>query len=404
MRGVRGGGEGDHAPTRPAAPSPLASCITASSLAALKSSQTSGSVKIPNNSSPSNDPVAVGVGNQRIGAVDVDLVPIGDPIGVGVGVVPGRDPDPTPAHRRSCRHPDRSRSLPPSRRAPTRPGRLRPARLRPARPRRAPGRLPVPAPGRARRLGLGRHHRVRPGFATPVVWVPGAMETLDDPGCPDPGAVIWPVPAVAARPAASRFAPSGTLGAEVVSAGASEAGAPSSAVADSFCAETLPKQSKPLQRECGHGLEQPCRFHARLPFRLAWRAPCQHGTMHRLAGNLARGAASLLSLVMTKRDASRVSLGRTFARPVLGVRRELCSLHEHCRKSRSPCTMTPHPSPLDSFGWRVELRAPEGFRSRRPGIGVEGKGQRWWRWPRNRLAAPSCKSRSWVTAPARKKS
>src|SRR5919112_48827 len=40
-----------------------------------------------------------------------------------------------------------------------------------------------------------------------------------------------------------RFAPSGTFGAETVSAGASDAGAPSSADADSVCAETVPTQS-----------------------------------------------------------------------------------------------------------------------------------------------------------------
>src|SRR5215208_4481970 len=40
-----------------------------------------------------------------------------------------------------------------------------------------------------------------------------------------------------------RLAPSGTFGAETVSAGASDAGTPSSAVADSDCAETVPIQS-----------------------------------------------------------------------------------------------------------------------------------------------------------------
>jgi len=82
-----------------------------------------------------------------------------------------------------------------------------------------------------------------PSRATPEVSVPGAIETLDEPDCPVPlGPTV--VKAGGTMPVGgARFAPMGTVGPWVVVAGASDAGLPSSAVADSVCAVVTPTQS-----------------------------------------------------------------------------------------------------------------------------------------------------------------
>src|ERR671912_441639 len=89
----------------------------------------------------------------------------------------------------------------------------------------------------------GARTALMPSLATPAVSVPGAIETLDVPGRPDPGVERMAGPGGSAPSGGVRFAPSGTFGAGVVSAGASDAGAPSSADADSVWAETVPIQS-----------------------------------------------------------------------------------------------------------------------------------------------------------------
>src|SRR5829696_1319241 len=84
----------------------------------------------------------------------------------------------------------------------------------------------------------GARTALMPSRATPVVSVPGAIETLDDPGRPVPGPEMIAGPRGSAPSGGVRFAPSGTFGGATVSAGASDAGFPSSALADSVCAET----------------------------------------------------------------------------------------------------------------------------------------------------------------------
>src|SRR5215212_1754638 len=84
----------------------------------------------------------------------------------------------------------------------------------------------------------GARTALTPSRATPVVSVPGAIETVDEPGWPVPGPEMIAGPRGSAPSGGVRFAPSGTFGDETVSAGASDAGFPSSADADSDCAET----------------------------------------------------------------------------------------------------------------------------------------------------------------------
>jgi hypothetical protein len=115
------------------------------------------------------------------------------------------------------------------------------------------------------------------------------METLDDPGCPDPGALINAGPGGSNPTGGVRFAPSGTFGAVVVSAGASDAGAPSSAVADSSCANALPKQSRPLNPNAAKVPTSRVVFTPTVPFSVLGGVSCSAWHDEWLTSNL-RGA------------------------------------------------------------------------------------------------------------------
>src|SRR5215204_7719003 len=91
----------------------------------------------------------------------------------------------------------------------------------------------------------GARTALMPSRATPVVSVPGAIETVDDPGWPMPGPEMMAGPRGSAPSGGVRLAPSGTLGGGAISVGASDAGLPSSADADSVCAETVLTKNEP---------------------------------------------------------------------------------------------------------------------------------------------------------------
>src|SRR5215204_7389016 len=91
----------------------------------------------------------------------------------------------------------------------------------------------------------GARTALMPSRATPVVSVPGAIETVDDPGWPMPGPEMMAGPRGSAPSGGVRLAPSGTVEAGAVSAGAAKADLPSSADADSVCAETVLTKNEP---------------------------------------------------------------------------------------------------------------------------------------------------------------
>ena len=136
-------------------------------------------------------PVAVGIGDQRVGAVEVQLVAIGHPVGIGVGVV-GIEAQ-LPLHGVGVvvgiqigLGGDRGSG------------------------RRDRGRLAGAvsatdsATGSATGAGAasGASTAFGPAVAMPVVRVPGAMETLDDPGGQFQVRGLWPDLGAAPRPAA----------------------------------------------------------------------------------------------------------------------------------------------------------------------------------------------------------
>src|SRR5215212_2932908 len=111
----------------------------------------------------------------------------------------------------------------------------------------------------------GARTALMPSRATPEVSVPGAIETLEDPGLPDPGPEGITGPRGSAPSGGVRFAPSGTFGVVTVSAGASDADFPSSADADSVCAETVPVQSDAANAAPATTATAPVSFMPHLP-------------------------------------------------------------------------------------------------------------------------------------------
>jgi hypothetical protein len=210
--------------------------------------------------------------------------------------------------------------------------------------------------------------------------VPGAIETLEDPGLPDPGPEGITGPRGSAPSGGVRFAPSGTFGVVTVSAGASDADFPSSADADSVCAETVPVHSDAANAAPATTATAPVSFMPNLPSgssckpvspgaQQPGRAPEHRTTRGRLCSCLRRGPRG--GFACRQIGGSRARAGTP--------RAVLCMMHESSVESRSGCTMTRSSTDPKLFRMAGGCNLPEEFRSWRPVVSrvVEGRSDRW---------------------------
>jgi hypothetical protein len=176
-----------------------------------------------------------------------------------------------------------------------------------------------------------------------------------------------------------RLAPSGAFGAATVSAGASEAGAPSSALADSVCAETAPTQSDAANAAPAATATACVNFIPRLPSGSPGEpvSPESQQTDRRPANRTTRSKLCFCLRSGPGAGFARHHIGayRTSAKTVHAV---LCMLHQTSPESRSSCTMTRPAAAPRLFRMEGGCNLPEEFRSWRPvasGV-VEGRSDR----------------------------
>jgi hypothetical protein len=177
-----------------------------------------------------------------------------------------------------------------------------------------------------------------------------------------------------------RFAPSGTFGVVTVSAGASDADFPSSADADSVCAETVPVHSDAANAAPATTATAPVSFMPDLPSgspckpvspgtRQPGRAPVLRTTRRRLCSCLRRGPPGGFARRQIGGSQARVETSHLI----------LCTMHESSVESRSGCTMTRSSTVPRLFRMAGGCNLPEEFRSWRPVVSgvLEGRSDRW---------------------------